>query len=148
MSTTERDGFSLVEVVIVVVVMAVLAAVLAPQFADNSDEAIQSNAEFNLHTLRTQIDLYRSQHGGRNPSASLVELTTTTDASGTIGRGSGFSLGPYIRDIPSNPFTGNDRITTISHSPVSQEDMSGLGGWLYNPSSGDVWIDYPGFVDH
>ena len=49
---------------IVVVIMAILAATIIPQFTDSTKDAKASTTKFNLHTLRSQIELYRTQHNG------------------------------------------------------------------------------------
>src|SRR6187549_1217683 len=101
----KRAGFTLVEVLIVVVIMAILAATIIPQFTDSTKDAKSSTVKFNLSTLRSQIQLYRTQHNGLNPAATLVELTKTTDVSGAQGTGANYPYGPYLRQIPVNPFT-------------------------------------------
>ena len=54
------SAFTLIEVLIVVVIMAILAATIIPQFTDSTKDAKASTATFNLHTLRAQIELYRT----------------------------------------------------------------------------------------
>ena len=68
MSSKTRNAFTLIEILIVVVIMAVLAATIIPQFTDSSDEAKTSTVEYNLNTMRAQIELYKAQHGGSVPS--------------------------------------------------------------------------------
>lgn len=141
-----RNAFTLVEVLIVVVIMAILAATIIPQFTDASKDAKISNVKFNLHTLRSQIELYKSQHNGKAPSADLSELMTRTNAAGTKISGSGdtadFPYGPYIRKIPANPFTGKNTVTKITNSPAQSGDVTSSGGWLYNDTVGGIWIDH------
>src|SRR3954454_23980231 len=103
MKTTERrSAFTLIEVLIVVVIMAILAATIIPQFTESTKDAKASTVKFNLATLRSQIQLYRAQHNGVNPSATLVELTTTTGIDGSQGTGANFPYGPYLRQVPIN----------------------------------------------
>src|SRR5437016_12964932 len=92
-----RTAFTLIEVLIVVVIMAILAATIIPQFTDSTKDAKTSTASFNLATLRSQIQLYRTQHTGLNPGATLIELTKNTDGSGAQGAGAAFPFGPYLR---------------------------------------------------
>src|SRR5688500_10126889 len=94
------SGFTLVEVLIVVVIMAILAATIIPQFSDSTRDAKVSTTVFNLHTLRSQIELYKTQHNGIVPASTLVELTVSTDQDGNQGTGANFPYGPYIREIP------------------------------------------------
>jgi general secretion pathway protein G len=144
MKTTERrSAFTLIEVLIVVVIMAILAATIIPQFTDSTKDAKTSTVKFNLATLRSQVQLYRTQHNGANPSATLAELTSATDLSGTIGTGSTFVYGPYLREVPTNPFTNSKAVKVITNDPAAAADVtSGAGGgWLYNVTTGNVWID-------
>src|SRR5882724_3859389 len=102
MKTHSHRGFTLIEVLIVVVIMAILAATIIPQFTDSTKDAKASTVQFNLHTLRSQIQLYRTQHNGLSPSATLAELMVATDAAGAT-TGSSLPYGPYLREIPTNP---------------------------------------------
>jgi general secretion pathway protein G len=142
-----RAAFTLIEVLIVVVIMAILAATIIPQFTDSTKDAKASTVKFNLATLRSQIQLYRTQHNGANPTGTLVELTTTTDVGGAVGTGANFVYGPYLREVPTNPFTNSKAVKVISSDPAAAGDVtSGGGGWLYNVTTGNVWIDHADYV--
>jgi prepilin-type N-terminal cleavage/methylation domain-containing protein len=139
-----RSAFTLIEVLIVVVIMAILAATIIPQFTDSTKDAKASTVKFNLATLRSQIQLYRTQHNGLNPSGTLIELTQSTDASGTAGTGANFVFGPYLREIPTNPFTNSKAVKVITTDPAAAGDVTGGsgGGWIYNATTGNIWIDH------
>jgi len=145
MKSRKNSGFTLVEVLIVVVIMAVLAATIIPQFSNSTADAKAGTCEFNLHTLRSQIELYKSQHDGVTPTATLVELTSTTNKEGTVGTGSGFVYGPYIKELPSNSFTNTNGVVAITAATATSTDVTTNGGWLYHPASGSVYIDH---ADH
>jgi len=138
MKTCRRNAFTLVEVLIVVVIMAVLAATIIPQFTDSTTDAKASSVKFNLHTLRSQIVLYKMQHDGTLPGATLNELTIQTDVDGNAGT----DYGPYMSEIPVNTFTNSNAVTAITNSPAVAGDVTGAGGWLYNATTGEVWIDH------
>jgi general secretion pathway protein G len=142
MSAKRRSGFTLVEVLIVVVIMAVLAATIIPQFSDSTKDAKVSTLEFNLHTLRSQVELYKAQHDGKVPSATLIELTSKTDSKGVIGATSAFPYGPYLRELPPNAFNNTSSIKAITNSPAQAGDVTANGGWLYNATTGGIWIDH------
>jgi prepilin-type N-terminal cleavage/methylation domain-containing protein len=143
MKHSRRSAFTLVEVLIVVVIMAILAATIIPQFTDSTNDAKASTSKFNLHTMRSQIELYKAHHNGALPSATLVELTKSTDADGTQGTGTAFPFGPYMREIPANPFTNSNAVKAVTSDPaVVGEVTSGGGGWLFNATTGGIWIDH------
>jgi prepilin-type N-terminal cleavage/methylation domain-containing protein len=146
MKARRSSGFTLVEVLIVVVIMAVLAATIIPQFADSTTDAKESTLKFNLHTLRSQIELYRTHHDGDLPSGTLIELTQATNVSGTAGTGTGFPFGPYIRTLPDNPFSNSSTVTVIAVSPATPAQVTGTGGWLFNTTTGELWADHEDYV--
>jgi type II secretion system protein G len=119
------SGFTLIEVLIVVVIMAVLAAVIIPQFSTSTTDAKQSSLDFDLHTLRSQIEMYRA-HAGDFP-AVLSDLAKTTPD----------GYGPYVDEVPENPFNSSSAeaaVTTVPTGPNSTGE-----GWLYMKSTGQVW---------
>jgi len=124
------------------VIMAILAATIIPQFTDSTKDAKSSTVQFNLHTLRSQIQLYRTQHNGTAPSGTLAELMTSTDASGAAGSGANFPYGPYLREVPMNPFSNSKTVKVITNDPALAADVTGSGGWLYNVTTGGIWIDH------
>jgi prepilin-type N-terminal cleavage/methylation domain-containing protein len=146
MKSNTRSAFTLVEVLIVVVILAVLAATIIPQFSDSTKDAKESTLLFNLHTLRSQIQIYRTNHDGKLPSATLVELTSKTDKAGNIGVGNPY--GPYITEIPENPFNDSATIKTITNSPALAGDVSATDGWLYNTTTGELWISHDDYFSN
>src|SRR5262245_20995979 len=117
MSKKNRSAFTLVEVLIVVVIMAILAATVIPQFSDSTKEAKANTSKFNVHTLRQQIEMYKTHHDGKVPSATLVELTSKTNAAGQVGTTATHIYGPYIPEVPANPFTGQATVRAATANP-------------------------------
>lgn len=58
-----KSAFTLIEILIVVVLLGILAAVVIPNFTDSADETKQKAELTDLHTLRSQIQLYRAREG-------------------------------------------------------------------------------------
>ncbi len=139
---TNTRGFTLIEVLIVVVILAVLAATIIPQFTDSTDDARRSSVKFNLHTLRGQIQLYKAQHNGLKPSGDLAELIKGTNLDGSDGT----TYGPYMQSLPVNSLTDSKTVKVITGTaPVASDVSSPGGGWLYNATTGNIWIDH---ADH
>ena len=145
-------GFTLVEVLIVVVIMAVLAAVVIPQFTSSTEDAKRSTGQFNVSTIRSIIQAYKGQHKNSNPpfdatNKTLTVLLNKTKNDGTVDNTNGM-YGPYLLSFPENPYTGVRDVKLITNNPAKASDVTaGLaGGWLYNETSGNIWLDSdPGF---
>lgn len=109
------------------------------------DTPVARDARLALTTLRTQIKLYREQHHGVNPRSTLVDLTQCTDSKGEAGPG--FPFGPYLPELPENPLAKSSAVKPITSDPADEEDLTpGGGGWLYNARTGNIWLDYPGYL--
>ncbi|OHB84551.1 MAG: hypothetical protein A2V98_09115 [Planctomycetes bacterium RBG_16_64_12] len=144
-----RKAFTLIEVLIVVVIMAILAATIIPQFSSSTQDAKQSSLDFNVHTLQSQIELYKVHHLGNYPTITgtdLPQLTHETDASGTVNAGASnpttYPYGPYIvGELPNNPI--NDLNTVVAGTGAAGD---GTSGWQYNASTGRIWPNNTGWT--
>jgi type II secretion system protein G len=146
-----RGGFTLIEVLIVVVIMAVLAATIVPQFTNSSKDARESSVKFNLHSLRNTLEMYKLHHMGAMPTGAnnLDQLTGATSQAGTVGEaGPSFPYGPYIQnEIPSNPFTNSNKVTLFTGTGLPSASGAADAGWLYRPSTGEIWIDHADYIN-
>ena len=131
-----KNGFTLVEILIVVIILGILAAIVIPQFTDASTDAKNSSLESNLQALRSQLELYKVQHndlypwddgaGGVEASATIItRLTTKTDADGAAGG----NFGPYMQSVPLNPFLDN---ATAVFAAAAAEGVD----WAIDPATG------------
>jgi len=136
-----RTGFTLIEVLIVVVIMAVLAATIIPQFASSADDAKRSSLDFNLHTIQSQIEMYKINHAGSPPSLDKFseQMTSKTSSSGAL-TGTGLDYGPYLQGkIPANPFNGDNTVVKVATEGTAPTAVNGEGGWQYDESTGDFY---------
>ena len=141
-----QKGFTLIEILIVVVIMAVLAAVVVPQFTGSTDDAKKSTADFNLGAVRAIVQTFRAQHAGAIPALdatnkSIPGLISKTDASGAVSATGAF--GPYLSEIPINPFTGKSDVKAAPAVPPTSANVtaSNAGGWMYDAATGQLWLD-------
>ena len=140
-----RNGFTLVEILIVVVILGILAAIVIPQFTEASNEARTSSLVSDLQTVRSQIELFKIQHedalpGAATDTTAADALTSYTDLDGTVSStqapGVG-RFGPYLQKIPTNPFAsanGNVILEVIAN-PVLDAG-TGDPGWFFNTITG------------
>lgn len=121
---TTKRGFTLVEILIVVIILGILAAIVIPQFTSASTEARENSLRSQLQTLRSQIELYKLQHGDAVPDliTSWAPLTGTT----TFG---GNNYGPYLQTVPANPLNNS---STVAAAPAA-----GVG-FVYNATTGAI----------
>lgn len=145
MTARRKHGFTLVEILIVVVIMAVLAATIIPQFSDSAKDAKANTALFNLHTLRSQIELYKANHDGVPPD-DLTKLTVKTNRAGET-TGDDLVYGPYIHAVPDNPLV--DTNANVVQAPAVNPPTATVAnaGWLYDNATGEVWINHADYLD-
>ncbi len=152
MRNKRRSGFTLIEVLIVVVIMAVLAATIIPQFSNSAKDAKEGSLKFNVHTLRSQIELYKSHHLGALPDGAnnLEQLSKATNVTGQLGTaGPTYPYGPYIQtQLPANPFSGLNTVKVDNGTGVPTATAGNGGGWIYRPSTGEVWVDHVDYVNN
>src|SRR5882757_9690951 len=62
-----RSGFTLIEILIVVVILGILASIVIPQFSNAAHSARENTLKDDLRYLRTQIVVFKAQHGDAAP---------------------------------------------------------------------------------
>lgn len=156
-------GFTLLEVLIVVAVLGILAAIVIPQMQGQTQAAKESTAKDTLGIWRTQIELYKMQHGGLAPGYKIGFAGIRSDASITelVNQFSGTSTenglavpapvpsgaylyGPYLKSIPKNPFNNLRTINYVDDSETFESKADGQSGWLYKRSTADIRLNWPG----
>lgn len=145
-----RKQFTLLDAATIVLLMVVVSGATIPLLEAASDGARESALLENLNTLRSQIALYKVEHGGEAPllyQGKFPQLTHATDASGTPGQpGRQHPFGPYLPDgMLVNPITGRAVVTETSVFPPTAS--SGNGGWLFHQESGQIAADLPEMLD-
>ncbi|OHB66400.1 MAG: hypothetical protein A2Y76_02410 [Planctomycetes bacterium RBG_13_60_9] len=155
----QARAFTLVEILIVVVLLGVLAAIVIPTIANSSQSARETTLSMNLNLLRRFIPVYTSQHlevapGYPDGDKSVVpteqafidQATLSSNRQGlTEARGTpGFSLGPYLSNIPANPFNKLDTIQVLADGDAFPATADGNFGWTYRPATGEIRPDNTG----
>lgn len=132
----KRSGFTLVEILIVVVILGILAAIVIPQFTDASTQAKNSSLRADLQTVRSQIELYKVQHGGDLPGNEIAADTTFVEAmigtTNAAGSKAGSNFGPYLQAIPANPYDA-DLNNDITENGVLGDASA---AWEFNTTTG------------
>ena len=123
-----RQGFTLVEILIVVVILGILAAIVLPQFSNASQITRENTLKDELRYMRTQLGVYAAQHqdhppgfqngslGGSISALFVQQLTQYTDAQGNVSSTSSnvYQFGPYLSQMPANPVTSISSIEVVT----------------------------------
>jgi prepilin-type N-terminal cleavage/methylation domain-containing protein len=138
-----RNAFTLIEVLIVVIIMALLAATIIPQFSSSTTDAKKSSLNFNLHTMRSLIEMYKVHHNGSPPALATFsdQMTKATDVSGNT-TGTNLIYGPYVTgQIPANSFNSLTTVTAVADKTKDPTGVNGTSGWLYNETTGGFFAN-------
>jgi len=132
-----RDGFTLIEMLIVIIILGILAMVIIPQITVSQEDAKISALKTNMGGIRSAIELYYAQHNNTYPGVKKVDGTLAdvadaaecktafeaqmfqySDATGktaTTFNATTAPFGPYFKGgaLPANPFEDVTTNTTI-----------------------------------
>lgn len=154
-----RCGFTLVEILVVVIILGVLAAIVIPQVSTASTAARASMLADDMHTARTQTEVFKGQHLGVPPGypdldqgqppteqAFLDHMTQATTAEGDVAAPgtAGYRYGPYMTPFPTNPINGLATVQIIPDGqdmPAAADDSH---GWVFKPATMTLRADATG----
>ena len=97
-----REGFTLIELMIVIAVIGILAAVLIPYTFRAQDRARETGVQNAARAIQTGLEMYAS-----NRTTAPWYPTTATDITSTSGN----ALAALVSPSPKNPFNGLDYLT-------------------------------------
>jgi general secretion pathway protein G len=134
---SSRKGFTLIEILIVVIILGILAAIVIPQFSSASTQARTSALQSTVQTLRSQIALYKLQHGDTLPNIVGANAWTPLTASSVYN---GTTVGPYMQAIPTNSLSNGFAVANGTSAAGFQTGFDylydyGSGG----AGSGNIW---------
>ena len=145
-----KAEFTAIDAVIVALLAAIVGATAIPLLEVAGRRAKDSALLQDLHTLRSQIELYKLEHGGEPPTlyeGSFPQLIRATNGEGIPGEpGSKYPYGPYLNNgIPPNPVSGCSIVTATDTFPPKKAGKN--GGWLYHQPTGQITADLSKYLD-
>jgi len=148
-----KKAFTLVEILIVVAILGILAAIALSTLQGHITEARESAAKDNLRILRNAIELYTAQHNGVPPGypngdtsaypywmiffGQMLEATNASGQFADVGT-PGYPLGPYLSEVPINPFTNNYAMAIILDNEEFPAEPPDIFGWIYKPETKEL----------
>jgi prepilin-type N-terminal cleavage/methylation domain-containing protein len=147
---TAQKGFTLVEILVVVIILGIMAAMVIPQFSSATESARASMLMDDLRVMRSQLEVFKAQHNGVPPGfpdcdptkvptegVMLEQVTKSSNSAGATAavNTAGYPYGPYMREVPANPFNGKSSVRVLPASDALPNKPADQYGWIYQPSS-------------
>jgi len=104
-----RDGFTLLELVIVIAILSLLAAIIAPKMMGRADDAKIADAKVQIRNLETALKLYKLDNGSYPDTEQGLEALIEKPTTGNVPKQ--YREGGYLeqKKIPLDPW-GNPYI--------------------------------------
>jgi general secretion pathway protein G len=121
-----RNGFTLIELVVVIMILGILAAVAVPKLLNTTATATDNGLRQTLGVVRNAIEVYAATNSGKLPGADSTEATFKSD------------LKTYLRgEFPKCPIGKKDAtIEFVSVDANTALTPTGSKGWMYNTKDG------------
>jgi type II secretory pathway pseudopilin PulG len=154
-----NDGFSLLEILMIVGILATFLSLVVLSYQNSQRARKEEALKQRLAEIREAIDKYYLDHGHfpcsssdfnrqGDPELFRQQLLWYTDRQGKPSRtrNRDFRYGPYLSNIPEEPFTGTAQVvidtvhsyTLVELKKFVAEWPGATGGWYYQASTGFV----------
>jgi prepilin-type N-terminal cleavage/methylation domain-containing protein len=149
-------AMTLIELLIAISIIGILAAITFPSIMNHIQRSKESNAKSNLNILRNVMERYTIDHSDKAPGylnsfilpgvTFPLQLANYSNINGVFqsSKSEEFCFGPYLKDIPENPFNSNVNFLIINDGQDFPGTPTGNYGWIYKPQTMELRIDFPG----
>jgi len=94
-----REGFSLIELLIVIVILGGLVAVVAPGLMDSADQAKRDTVCLKMNDLKKRLDMFKLDNGNfPETEEGFQALVSNPDAD----KYPGYRAKPYLKKLPKD----------------------------------------------
>jgi len=126
----KRQGFTLVELVVVVMILGILAAVAVPKLLGTSGTATDNGLRQTVSVVRDSIERYAAENNGNFPGTDEATFKT--------------ALEPYLRgSFPTCPVGNKNNSVDVTNSAVTPLGVNAgaTTGWRYSYTTGEFIVN-------
>lgn len=98
----KRNGFTLVELMVVIVIIGLLATIVALNVIPSGDTARVQKAKADIATIEQALEMYRLQQNSYPTTAQGLEALVTAPAG--LANAAAYQPGGYIKKLPEDPW--------------------------------------------
>ncbi|MGK6323850.1 type II secretion system major pseudopilin GspG [Sphingomonas sp. DT-51] len=97
----KKNGFTLVELMVVIVIIGLLATIVALNVLPSGDTARIQKAKADIATIEQGLELYRLQLGTYPSTTQGLQALVTAPAGADAAR---YQAGGYVKKLPKDPW--------------------------------------------
>jgi len=99
-----RNGFTLIELMVVIIILGVLAGLVLPRFMGRTEEAKRTKAKLQIENLESALKLYKLDNGSYPSTQQGLDALVRLPTGGTIPKS--WREGGYLekQQIPLDPW--------------------------------------------
>jgi len=141
-----KQGFTLIELMIVVAIIGILAAIAIPKFADLINKSKEGATKGALSSVRSALQVYYGDNEGWFPADDLAILVSNAKYINEIPLAklptTGHADARTVVTLSSMTSTGAFDVTAVGGSGTPETAIgTGGGGWVYmnDPTKSKYW---------
>ena len=119
--TGRREGFTLIEILVVVVILGILATVIVPRIMGRPEEARITKATVDIKAIETALRLYKIDNGSYPTTELGLKALVEKPAQGAKR----WREGGYLAKIPTDPWGAP--YVYLSPGSHGEYDLTSLG---------------------
>lgn len=129
-----RNGFTLIEVMVVVVILGILAAMIVPKIMSRPEQARMVKVKQDILAIQSALDLYKLDNGiYPSTDQGLQALVTQPTTAPTPHN---WKQDGYLQRLPEDPWgesyqylNDNEKLKIWSFGPKGKSGDSQIGNW-------------------
>jgi general secretion pathway protein G len=97
-----RDGFTLIEIMVVIVILGLLAALVVPKLVGRTEEAKRTQTRVQIKNVQQALELFKLDNGFFPTTDQGLEALVRMPESGRVPKN--YRKGGYIERVPKDPW--------------------------------------------